>query len=38
MFLLNTFTLRHLGETTEKDGRKDEGRIATGKNYENKNT
>jgi hypothetical protein len=34
-FVLNTSTLRHLGETTGKDGWTDEGWIAKGKNYEN---
>jgi len=37
-FVLNTFTLCHLGETTRKDGRTDEGRIVTGKTYENEST
>jgi len=37
-FVLKLFTLRHIGETTEEDGRTDVGRIATGKNYENENT
>jgi hypothetical protein len=34
-FVLNTVTLRHLGERAGKDRRTDEGRIAKGKNYEN---
>jgi len=37
-FVLDVFTLHHLRETTGEDGWPDEGRLVTGKNYENENT